>query len=431
MRKIYLIIISVLLVVVILFLAIPFAMSLWLQKKYPQVIANINSTYHTSFRLNQFKAGWFQSYAEIVSSDENPLIQYNIKQKLYQGPIIYYRNVDGKKCLTFAPVVVRSSSHQPNVDFDIISIWQLNDVLKNKIQAKHWVSIKDQERIDWSDAKGWVNYQPSTKQLSTHLKVGKVNLFVPNPEREAINVVDFSKLAEVQNLKINLKIKQTNQLWYGDRRLQAEKVLIQPYGGSLLTIDHWNLKASQIEHASVTDVNIDNQIENIQMDNFFMNQFKMNLALKDMDTASLAKLAKEGVRGVALHRLKVYGLLMKLFSKGMTVELNQLEFSTKDGPVNAHAKISSRSLLNIDAHADLDLPKALVQKGLLNFYEIQKNAHPELNINPESLAQKRLNDWLNQHILVPKDDQVSMVMEFEKGKLTINGEKAALQRLWL
>ncbi len=197
----------------------------------------------------------------------------------------------------------------------------------------------------------------------------------------------------------------------------------------MLTLDHWNLKASQIEHTSMTDININNQIENIHIDNFFMNQFKMNLSLKNMSTDALVKFSKEGTHSALLHRFKLYALLMKLISKGMIVDLNQLEFSTNDGPVNAHAKISSHSLLNIDAHADLDLPKTLVEKGLLNFYETQKNAHPELKINPQSAAQARLNDWLNQHILVPKDDQVHTSLEFEKGKLTINGEKVELQRL--
>ncbi len=201
MRKTGYIILSILLVIVTFFLAIPFAMSLWLQKKYPQMIADINNTYHTTFRLNQFRAGWFESYAEIVSGNEDPLTQYNIKQKLYQGPIIYYKNVMGKKRLAFAPMVVRSSSHQPNMDFDIISIWQFNSVLKNKIEARHWIWIKDQERIDWSGVNGWVNYKPSTKQLNTRLIVAKVNLFIPNSEREEPNVVDFIKSSRSTEFK--------------------------------------------------------------------------------------------------------------------------------------------------------------------------------------------------------------------------------------
>ncbi len=441
MRKITIIILSLLLVIVIGFLTLPLATGLWLQKKYPQMIANLNNVSHTSFRVSKFNFGWFHSQAELISNDENPLSQYVIKQKIYQGPIIYLRNINGSPRLKFARIAVRSSSKEANLDFNAVSLWTLNNLFKNQFIFKHLLWNKEQENVDFNELQGQLTYQPAKMRIKTRLQAAGAEVFIANPERVEKGMIDLIKVASIQDLQLNLDVRQSNQLWYGERHFRAKNVAFFPYvGAKKIVVNNWHLDFTQIEHSPLTDLSISNHIDSLQMNPMTISQFQMNLSIKDVNTAALSKLANESGKSADLHRFKLYALLIGLFNQGMTFDLNQLQFSTADGPVSLRAKISTPPpsdnhtgwfyvLENLYANANLDLPKTLAEKGLINFYQIQKNAHPELKINPSLAAQDHLNYWLAQGILVPKDHQVQMDLEFQNGKLVINGEKAALQKV--
>ncbi len=117
--------------------------------------------------------------------------------------------------------------------------------------------------------------------------------------------------------------------------------------------------------------------------------------------------------------------------------LRQLQFNTDEGPVSLQAQIFSPNtddtefglmhlLENIRMKATAKMPKIWLKNNLTSYYQEKQRTNTNLKIDPQLVANHYLDYWVNHHLLVSQDQQLTMGVDYSNGKLLINGEKPSL-----
>lgn len=451
MRKLWIIISALLAVVALVILAVPFGMGFWVQKRYSQVIPQFN-TPHVSFKLVQFKRGWFHSRAQLqvtlhsaettLSGESIPLAQFTVAQAIQHGPLVIQKTAGGSRHLVVARAGMQNESKDDNLNFKANTLWTLANSLNTQLQVQHLLLGNDRQRIEISQLIGHINFTPTDKHFQSQLTLGNGALYENNPEKVGNNLIDLVKVMELDHFTTDLDIHKIKTLWYGDRHFTAQKVMVFPYGGDVITVGDFAADLNQSQHGDLTDFNLTNRIGAIANGQFKVSGLQAALALKDMNTALLENFAHVFMYSSDFQRFKLYSLVVDLFAKGMVIDLSQFQFTTDDGPVDVEAQIMSppadaansgllHLLENLSVQASANIPKEWLKKNIVSYYATKKIEDPHLKINPEIIAQRYLDHWLEHHLLVPQDQQVTMAINYKEGQLLINGEKPALDNFIL
>ncbi len=449
MRKLWIILSAIVVVIVFVALAIPFGMGLFVQGRYPQLLAQFN-TPHLSFALLNFKRGWFHSEAQLqvtlhsaettLSGESIPLAQFTITQDIEHGPLVLQKHLDGSRNWMFALAAVQNESRADNLIFKSSTIWTMANTVNTALQIKHLLLSNDRQRIEINDLNGDVIYTLADRHFQSQLALGNGALYENNPEKVGNDIVDLVKVMELDNLTTHLDIRKINALWYGTRHFAAQKISIFPYGGEVLTINNFAADLNQSQHGGLTKFDLTNHVDTITSGQFKIDQLQVALNLDNMNTPLLENFAQVFMYGSDFQRFKMYPILVDLFAKGMTANLSQLQFTTSDGPVAMQAQIASipgdpanagllHLLENVNMQASANVPKEWLKKEIISYLDNKKNANPSLKVDSQVLAQHYLDYWQEHHLLVPQDQQVSMVMNYKNGQLLINGEKPTLDNV--
>jgi len=419
-------------------------MGLWIEKRYPQVISQFN-TPHVTFKLKDFKRGWFNSSAHIeltfhsvetgLSEDALPLAQVVVTQDIQHGPLVREKTPGGFKHFVFARAAMENSSHSDNLNFNANTLWTMANSLNTDLKVQHLLFSNERQRVELSQLNGRIDFTPSDQHFQTALTLEKGALYESNPER-AGNVVDLIKVMELNNFTTQLNISKIESLWYGQRHFAAQKLIILPYGGEALTLENIAFGLNQNQNGPLTDFNLINKTENISGGAYKISQLSINLILKDINSALLDKFAHVFIYGSDFQRLRLYSLLVDLLTKGMSINLSELKFNTDEGPVNIQAAISasavnetdssfSHLMDNLNIQAAANVPKEWLRKNLISYYNDKTTAH---NSKADSaiIAQNYMDHWLAHHLLISDNQQVGLKIEYKEGNLLINGEKPAL-----
>jgi uncharacterized protein YdgA (DUF945 family) len=447
MRKLWVVLSSIIVVLMAIALAVPFSMGLWVQKRYPEIISQFN-TPHVSFELVNFQRGWFHSRAQLqitfhsaettLSGESIPLARFSVSQKIQHGLVVAQKTPSGKKHWIMARAALQNESHADNLNFNANTIWTLANSLNTQMNIIHLLLGNDRQRIEINQLQGSIDFTPSDRHFQSQISLGSGTLYENNPERIGDNIIDLVKVLELINFNSKLDIRKIASIWYGNRHFEAGKITIFPYGGNVITANNFAADLNQNQHDQLTDFYFSNQAEEISDAQFKIGRLQIALALKDMDNALLENFAQIFMYGSDFQRFKLYSLLIDLFAKGMTVDLKQFQFTTEDGQVGMQAQLSSplanaqsagvlHLLENLNIQATANMPKIWLKKNLVAYYENHRPTNFEGKNNPENMAQENLDHWLEHHILVPQDGQVSLAINYQKGQLLINGEKPDLE----
>ncbi len=446
MRKISLIFSIVLLATLMIVFIVPLAMGLWVEKVYPEMMEKMGNTSQVSFRVINFKRGWFRSTAQLqvtvnsssytVGGEPLPLTQFILNQKIQHGPILFYKSGSNSHHFVLARAAIKNSSQDKNLDFNSESLWTLTDSINTELIARHIQVGNGRQRIELQRLAGDINFYPQKDRFQSAISLAEGALYENHAEKPPVLV----KVLEVNDLSTSLDIHKVGILWYGNRHINAKRVTIFPFESAAITLDNWDVSINQTQRDMLTDVVFVNHIDAIRGDQVKVSQFNVNLALTGMNTMALETLSKVSMKATELERIKLYPVLMELLGKGMIIDLNKFQFITDQGPVNLQAWISSplaqnsgMGILyffeNLDAKATIKLPKEWLRRTLIDFYQNKKVTHPDLNIDPVSIAQRYLNYWINHHLLKAEDQQFSMKIDYKKGDLLINDKKPSLSSL--
>lgn len=445
MRKLWVGLLAVIAAGVFVMLAIPFGMGIWIQNRYPQVITQFN-TPHISFRLLDFQRGWFHSQAQLqitfqsaettLSGEAIPLVQFTITQDIQHGPLVKQKSSDGARSWTMARAALQNESHSDNLNFEADTLWTMANKLNTRLKIQHLLLGNDRQRIEINQLTGTIDFTPTDKHFLSQLSLDSGALYESNPEKIGNNIIDLVKVLELNHLTTLMDIRKIEALWYGNRHFEAEKIMVFPDSSEGLTAHNFIINLTQSQHQGLTDFKLVNRIDALSSSQFKISQVKLGLALQDMNTPLLENFAHVFMYGADFQRFKLYSLLVDLFTKGMTVDLNQLQFTTGDGPVTIQAQIASPKtdaanagllhlLENLNIQASANVPKDWLKKNLISYYQAKKSEDPS-QASADVLAQRYLDYWLTHHILLPVDQQVTLVLNYKDGQLLINGEKPAL-----
>jgi uncharacterized protein YdgA (DUF945 family) len=451
MRKIGVIFITAITAIVFLVLAAPFCMGLWVQKRYAQVIPQLN-TAHISFALIQFKRGWFHSHAQLevtlhsaettLSGESIALARFVIHQDIQHGPLVVQRSADDVRHWTIARASMENISQDENLNFKADTLWTLANTLNTRLQVQHLLLGNERQRIEVNQLAGNISFTPTDQHFETHLTLVNGSLYENNPDKVGNNIIDLVKVMEVDGFTTTLDIRKIAALWYGDRHFSAEKVMIFSYGGDVITLNHLITDYRQNQHDHLTDFHFSNHIDAVTDGDLKVNQLEIAFALKNMNTSLLESFAHVLMYNANFQRLKLYSLLLDLLAKGMTVDLSQFHFMTEEGPVSIQAQLTLAAadagnagllhlLENLNMQADAEAPQQWLKKNLVSYYETKKSENPSLPIKPKDIAQQCLDHWLTNRVLVTDGAQLSISLHYEDGQLLINGEKPTLSRFLL
>ncbi len=447
MKKYWLIFSAIVGLMLVIVLSTPLFMGLLIQKRYPQLIKDFN-TPHVSFELVNFKSGWFSSIANIkitlrsaetgLTNDSSPLASFVIAQKIQHGPILIQKTKNGSRHFITALAIMQNKSLADNINFKTDTVWTLNNRINTLVDVQKILLGNDRQRIEINQLVGTISFIPSEHRFISQLTLANGSLFENNPEKVGNDIVDLVKVMELTDFGLTMNITKVQSVWYGERHFTAGKITVFPYGGAdVLSADNFAVNLNQTQHDELTDFELTNQIEQISEGQFKIGQLQLAFSLKNMNTGLLQNFAENLLNNSDFQRLKLYSNLIDMFAKGMSLDLSKLQFNTESGPVMASAQINSPVTnitisgllhlienLNIQAHAEV--PKEWLMKNLTHFYETKQSENPQLKINPDSLARQYMEHWLTHHLIIPKDQQVSMNLKYKEGRLLINGEKPSL-----
>ena len=338
MRKLWIALSAVAIVLIAAVLATPLTMGFWVQKNYPQIISQFN-TPHVSFELVNFKRGWFHSRAQLqitfhsaettLSGESVSLAQFTVTQHIQHGPLVRQNNINGSTRWTIARAALQNESHADNLNFKANTLWTLTNSLNTELNITHLLLGNERQRIEINQLAGNINFTPSDHHFQSQLTLGAGSLYENNPEKVGNNIIDFVKVLELNNFTSRLDIRKIQTLWYGNRHFEAAKVMIFPYGGNAITANNFAADLDQDQHDQLTDFKLSNHVQNISNGQFKIDELRVALALKDMNTILLENFAHVFLYDSNLQRFKLYSLLIDLFAKGMTVDLSNYNSTLK------------------------------------------------------------------------------------------------------
>ncbi|MBS0351763.1 MAG: DUF945 family protein, partial [Proteobacteria bacterium] len=440
MRKIGIILTTVLVVVAFVVLSVPFAMGVWIQARYAKMLTEFN-TPHLTYQLISFKRGWFQSKAQLqvtlhsaettLNGESVPLAQFIVNQNILHGPLVRQQHLDGSKKWQFARAAVSNESHAGNLNFQSNSIWTMSNSINTDLQIGHLLLSNDRQRIEVNGLNGQIDYVPSDRHFLSNLNLVNGALYENNPEKVANNnIVDLVKVMELDHFTSHLDIHKINALWYGVRHFGAEKITIYPYGGETLTFSNLTADLNQEQHQGVTHFSLNNHIDSITNGQFKVGQIQVALKLDNMDNNLLENFAQTFMYGSDFQRFKLYPILVDMFAKGMTADLSQLQFNTDDGPVSMQMQIASlpadpsnngllHLLESLNIQAAANVPKEWLKKNITSYYQTKKNENPNIKMDAQQIADHLMTYWQDQHFLVPQAQQVSIAINYKNGQLLI------------
>ncbi len=448
-NKLVIILSTVVVILVCALLAVPFGMGLWISNRYPQLIKEFN-TPHVSFSIINFKRGWFRSYAQLqvtlhsaettLSGESIPLAQFVITQHIEHGPLVRQKYPDGVRHWLIAFAAMQNETHSDNLIFKANTLWTRANSINTTLDIGHLLLSNDHQRVEINNLNGEIVYSPADKHFQSHLNLGNGALYENNPQKAGNNIIDLVKVMELNNFTTRLDVHRLNSLWYGNRHFEAQKVMIYPSNGTVLTAENDVMDLNQYQQNGVTNFNLTNHVDAITGDQFKVTALQFGLELQNMNTGLLENFAQIFMYGSDFQRFKLYTILLDLFTKGMTVNLNQFQFNTEDGPVGVQAQIASapidpahQGLLhlfeNLNVKATANVPKEWLKKSLASYYESKKAENPKLKFDSAIMAQNDIEHLMQQKLLVPVDQQVSLILDYKDGKLLINGEKPTLDGL--
>ncbi|HHB93483.1 MAG TPA: DUF945 family protein, partial [Thioploca sp.] len=170
-----------------------------------------------------------------------------------------------------------------------------------------------------------------------------------------------------------------------------------------------------------------------------------NISLHNLDTASLLILQKK------FHKLHdnpmaafiMFGALMEvapnLLAKSPEIKLNQLLIKTAKGNLQGDFRIgldgskAKRLLLPVlfnalTAEANLTISKKLLEQAMINHFQQTIDNKKSLE-DAKVAAEEQIKTYLANKVLVKLADDYKLIVNFNNGKLLVNGQEISLSDL--
>lgn len=445
MGKLFSFIISIVVILIIVFLALPFSMGLWAKNNYQRILNNINKSQNIVLKVVKFDRGWFTSEVTLqitikgqwlrpkqdnaVATHTNP-IQFFVRQHIKNGPWIF-----GVNKFLWAKALVQSVSNNANFKFRSQTIIHFNNTINNTFKANSITIANDQQQFVISTIKSYLSFNPKTQHFNSTMSIGSAHM--AEKQNRVVSPQDYQQKFELQNLTFNSQLQHVKPIWYGNRSMTINKIYYNNKAKNKpIILTHVTLSSKQLRTGTTTTSSVAVHTDSIIGNDINLKPVDLKFSIAHVDTQSLASLINAAmklrkIKQLNMEQIKTLYALVVLVSKGFTATLYQLNFGTPNGAVNATAQLkfpkqagaSSIFLLlrNANGQLHVQMPTAWLKQQLVNLYHGKTIKMQGKELSPDTVAQQQIQQWLTNKKLVQDGQNVKVDITFKNGQLLING----------
>ena len=329
--------------------------------------------------------------------------------------------------------------------------------------------------FDWNGLKSHLTFTGNFTNLIADTKFAKLNItkqdkpfitldgidiysvFIANlqPSKLQVNIPSLQvqendNTVNLQNLvaKVDLK-KIASGLEIGNLILQVKHIDFTE-NNNTTNLNNLHLVTDVQEQGDMINFNLQANTDQIELSETIGSGLGNivqtgNISLHNLDTASLLILQKK------FHKLHdnpmaafiMFGALMEvapnLLAKSPEIKLNQLLIKTAKGNLQGDFRIgldgskAKRLLLPVlfnalTAEANLTISKKLLEQAMINHFQQTIDNKKSLE-DAKVAAEEQIKTYLANKVLVKLADDYKLIVNFNNGKLLVNGQEISLSDL--
>jgi uncharacterized protein YdgA (DUF945 family) len=439
----------VVLVLVAILLALPFAEGFWVQKKYYNLNKLVSQRTPLTLKVIDYHRGWFSSSATIqvsanqLANTSNGLPEdshFIVKEKLYHGPIIlrsFKPYAAFGKGITFALALSETHVNQPDLQLSSLAVYHYNGNIDIKFDCPIFTfpSSKPGDVYSIKGLKGSFGVSKRFKHSE-----GKIFLSAADiPQQGAHQLINDAKYQYSLD-------KNGYDLWYGKRSLEIGNLVLN-------YTDKWHAKGlslSLTDHSNSHELNSHLEAKlnalNVNGIDYGKQQLVFNLSNLNIqafnDLSRKADLLDQQGSPLSIKTIQLTPLAIQLLSKGLSINLSAVELNTKWGTFNANVSLEipkfekapsqfQALLSGINGQADLYIPTKLLADMLEIRYQALTTPEQQKQngSSPQALARENIERWVLAGWLIPALDHYQVRVNYKSNQLMFNGKLMKLPNL--
>lgn len=456
-----------------------YGMGVFTEKTIKKDLEIINQSNGLYADIEEYKKGWFRSYAKIqwklhiperVEKDSNgqpqaiPAQDYQVEMPItiYHGPFIFANHK-----LRFGMGLAESDIKLPKEFSDKFDASFSKDSIKPQLILSIFVNYFNKSTLEISlphfklnanDGSGQIDWKGMRSFTSISSQVdrinGKIILDGFNINKDDISI-SMGKAKTVYDLHLT-----TSGLYLGDASFSLPSLSMTEKKQKTFEIDKLSIKSSSSIKDSLFGSSLSLSIKSVYANGEAYGPAEFDVSLRNLDADVLAKINEQAnamQSGSDVERQKaMLGMLPelpKLFGKGAEFEISKLQLKLPQGNVEGHLFVSlpKGDVINpfeiyqkIKGDAKLQLPSAIVKMLMQQSVLIRLQKHPELQqtltqelqqggsqgnqtaTTPEQLAanyaDKQLATMQQSGLIAVKDADFYIEINLDQGNFTVNGK---------
>lgn len=445
MKKLSITLGTLILIGLFVIFVLPFFIGIWIQNEYPKVVDKLSANQGFSIKVLAYHRGWFSSDARIQIQLNDKLLKMekysglstnssiSVNERIHHGPFIFTKNTDGKKEFLFAAALIQNNTKLAENHLQSNTEWSFGNTLNSHFIAKKLSFGSNQQKIQLNGLQGNFHYSPG----SQHVKVD-VNLKQARMQITPQGTHTKGGIITISNVNSAGDYSTKGPLWYGIRKMSAGQVTVNTPEKTQIIIKNISANIQQRQKQLNTDIVLLFETQLFHGPNMQWGPAQLQLRISNLNTKSLINFMNRAtaVQQIAQPKAAIlmYQPFMKLIGQGLTIKLDKFFLRTPKGPidVNAELQIKPQSgspslpgiMKNLLAHASLQIPKPLLAQHLTDTYKKKpSHKHTALKTTPEKMAEQQIQHWISTNMLTQSGDILSMTVNFQQGKLLINGKR--------
>lgn len=442
----------IILLLVAIALALPFADGLWVKKKYYDLNKLVSQRTPFSMQVIDYRRGWFSSTATIRVSadaqDNNKYIDFSaqgkthfiVKEKLYHGPIILRSDKPFDtfgKSITWALALSEIQVNQPDLQLSSLAVYHYNGSVSVNFDSPTITSPATQPGSSYV-----IHGLKGTFSFSRRLKHGQGEITLLSAD---IPLHDGHQIIKNATYTYSLD-KQAFNFWYGKRSLHVGDLELNT--SEKIQLQGLSLSISDNTTTHDLNSNLSASVDSLKLNNtaYGKQHIAFNVANLNLDALSELGLTADALdqqgSAFALRALELTPLALKLMSKGLDLNLSALDLNTKWGSVRGNASLSIakqagthlqfQSLLaSTTGQADFSFPAKLLEDLLEARYQsVTTIQQQDTNATaPQTLAKENIDRWILAGWLIPNGDHYQVNVMYKMNQLLLNGKPMKLPSL--
>lgn len=443
-RKIALALLGLIIIIVAVFIALPYFIGVAVEKNVKQSIQDLNAkNTNTKVTLTNYTRHWFNTDAEtkltlvlpnmITGLSQQYPLHVTVQEHVSHGPVVNYIE-NGKRQFKLAKTAIKLTGADGTQGSALILVdWHNNvDVTLN---LKQFSDKNSAHTVELKNLIGHLTYNAGLQSIKYHYTLGELN------QKNTLQSNTQNAIL-IKNHKATGSLKKDGDIWVGTKDSERGLISIKRDNKTMASVSNANTSINSEVVDNKLDWNITLTTDSSVFANQTLGPLSLNASAKGIATEPLTQI-KDILKSINPKRTPAVLTLMALYNpalqalqQGLSIQ-NFLTFKVPDQTpiqINIAVKVAPNketnliSLLNKDVNVrgKINMPLLILTDELTNYYQHKqlqhKNIKPILTAKQE--AKQAITDWIKHKLILEKPNQaLETAFSFQQGKLLVNGEK--------